>query len=67
MYIKGIIVKIKDTDKLVLTKQPLSLVEAQALKLKYELQGHTVFLGSEIKIYRCNKVSNKSSIPTLLI
>lgn len=49
MYIKGMLCKIKGTDKTVYTKGIVPLNQALKLKAYYESQGHKVYLGSRVK------------------
>ncbi len=49
MYIKGMICKIKGTNKHVFTGGIVPLHEALKLKALYESMGHTIYLGSRVK------------------
>ena len=60
--ILGLIVYIANTQEVVVSNKPMDRDEAEMLKLIYEAQGHTVYMGSECKVFRTKKVN--STFPT---
>lgn len=58
--ILGLIIQIKNTDKTIILDTPMSMDEAIEYKEVQEAFGNTVYLGSEVKVFKSKKLKNNN-------
>jgi hypothetical protein len=63
-YIKGVVIQTKN--KTIISSEPILLKDALELKSIYESQGLTVYLGTELKLYKTKKLSNELNLLTII-